>query len=99
MNEICTGCGYCKVCPIGINIPGYMLFYNEKQMFKKSDEEMIQSVYGLEYWNYSMSNKKFSAECIKCGKCEEECTQHLPIIDRLKQIAEWEEKGTNDVTV
>jgi predicted aldo/keto reductase-like oxidoreductase len=46
-----------------------------------------------------MSNKKFSAECIKCGKCEEECTQHLPIIDRLKQIAEWEEKGTNDVTV
>lgn len=99
MNEICTGCGYCRVCPKGINIPGYMLFYNEKQMFKKSDEEMIESVYGLEYWNYSMSNKKFANECVKCGKCVEECTQHLPIIDRLKQIAQWEEKGTNDITV
>ena len=54
---------------------------------------------GCENWNYSMSNKKFAAECVKCGKCQEECTQHLPIIDRLKQIAEWEEKGTNDVTV
>lgn len=99
MNEICTGCGYCKVCPEGINIPGYMLFYNEKQMFKKSDEEMINEVYGLEYWNYTMNAKKFSKDCIKCGKCQRECTQHLPIVDRLKEISVWEEKGTNNVTV
>ncbi|WML34116.1 aldo/keto reductase [Clostridium sp. OS1-26] len=99
MNEICTGCGYCKVCPMEINIPGYMLFYNEKQMFKKSDEEMIKSIYGLEYWNYTMNGKKFAADCIKCGKCEGECTQHLHIIKRLEEIASWEEKGTNDITV
>jgi predicted aldo/keto reductase-like oxidoreductase len=99
MNEICTGCGYCKICPEGINIPGYMLFYNEKQMFKKSDEEMISEVYGLEYWNYTMNAKKFSKDCIKCGKCQRECTQHLPIVDRLKEISVWEEKGTNNVTV
>jgi uncharacterized protein len=99
MNEICTGCGYCKVCPEGINIPGYMLFYNEKQMFKKSDEEMTNEVYGLEYWNYTMNAKKFSKDCIKCGKCQRECTQHLPIVDRLKEISVWEEKGTNNVTV
>ncbi|MBI6871537.1 aldo/keto reductase [Clostridium aciditolerans] len=99
MNEICTGCGYCKICPMEINIPGYMLFYNEKQMFKKSDEEMIKSVYGLEYWNYTMNGKKFAADCIKCGKCEGECTQHLQIIKRLEEIASWEEKGTNDITV
>ena len=99
MNEICTGCGYCKVCPMEINIPGYMLFYNEKQMFKKSDEEMIKSVYGLEYWNYTMNGKKFASDCIKCGKCEGECTQHLQIIKRLEKIASWEEKGTNDITV
>lgn len=99
MNEICTGCGYCKVCPEGINIPGYMLFYNEKQMFKKSDEEMINEVYGLEYWNYNMNAKKFSKDCIECGKCQRECTQHLPIIHRLKEISAWEEKGTNNITV
>ena len=22
--------------------------------------------------------------CIQCGKCEEKCTQHLPIMDELK---------------
>jgi predicted aldo/keto reductase-like oxidoreductase len=99
MNQICTGCGYCKICPMDINIPGYMLFYNEKQMFKKSDEEMIKEVYGLEYWNYTMNGKKFAADCIKCGKCQQECTQHLPIINRLKEISVWEEKGTNNITV
>lgn len=99
MNKICTGCGYCKVCPLEINIPGYMLFYNEKQMFKKSDEEMIEAVYGLEYWNYTMNGKKFARDCIQCGKCQGECTQHLPIVERLKAIANWEEQGTNNITV
>lgn len=99
MNAICTGCGYCKICPMGINIPGYMLFYNEKQMFNKSDQEMIELVYGLEYWNYAANSKKVAADCLQCGKCQEECTQHLPIIERLKEIDNWEKKGTNNVTV
>ncbi len=99
MNEICTGCGYCKECPMEINIPGYMLLYNEKQMFKKTNEEMIDLVYGLEYWNYSSNTKKFAADCIQCGKCQEECTQHLSIMDRLREIAYWEEKGTNTVMI
>ncbi len=73
--------------------------YNEKQMFKKTNEEMVDLVYGLEYWNYSSNTKKYAADCIQCGKCQGECTQHLPIINRLKEIAEWEEKGTNTVTV
>ncbi|MGX9755197.1 aldo/keto reductase [Clostridioides difficile] len=99
MNEICTGCGYCKVCPKDINTPAYMLFYNEKQMFKKSDEEMTKSVYGLAHWNYAMNSKAKAKECVACGKCEIECTQHLPIIDRLKEIKQWEENGVNNVTV
>ena len=32
-------------------------------------------------------NAKKAAECIACGKCERACTQHLPIIERLKEIA------------
>ena len=27
------------------------------------------------------------AGCIACGKCEKACTQHLPIIERMKEIA------------
>ena len=99
MNSICTACGYCRVCPQEINIPGYMLFYNEKQMFNKTDEEMIELVYGLEYWNYAANSPKTAKDCIKCGKCQEECTQHLPIIERLQEIDYWEKKGTNNVNV
>ena len=99
MNLTCSGCGYCKVCPMEINTPAYMLLYNEKQMFKKTDEQMIQEVYGLECWNYTMNSKGQAQDCIKCGKCENECTQHLPIISRLEEIARWEEAGVNKVTV
>lgn len=99
MKAICTSCGYCDKCPEGINVPGYMLFYNEKEMFKKSDQEMIESVYGLEYWNYTQNNKVKSKACIKCGICEDECTQHLPIMNRLNEISKWEEKGQDQVTV
>ena len=29
-----------------------------------------------------------AAECVACGLCEQRCTQHLPIADRMKEIAE-----------
>ncbi len=47
---------------------------------------MTKLVYGLGHWNYTMNSKAKAKECISCGKCEVECTQHLPIIDRLKEI-------------
>jgi len=28
-----------------------------------------------------------AADCTACGQCESRCTQHLPIIQRLKKIA------------
>ncbi|MDL2250788.1 aldo/keto reductase [Lachnospiraceae bacterium OttesenSCG-928-J05] len=99
MKEICTGCGYCRVCPQGINIPGYMLLYNEKQMFHKTEEEMVSMAYGLEYYNYSANTVGRAADCIACGLCERECTQHLPIIERLKENARWESMTEDTVTV
>lgn len=99
MAHICTGCGYCKLCPEGINIPGYMLFYNEKEMFDKSDSEMVDMIYGLEYWNYTQNDLVRAEACIGCKKCESECTQHLPIVERLQAIADWESRGVNSVKV
>lgn len=97
LNATCSGCGYCNICPMDINTSAYMLLYNEKQMFKKTDSQMIQDVYGLECWNYTMNSKGKAKDCIKCGKCERECTQHLPIIKRLEEVAYWEEVGVNNV--
>ena len=37
-------------------------------------------------WHWGLEPASAGA-CIKCGQCEDKCTQHLPIIERLKYIA------------
>lgn len=78
LNNLCTGCGYCKHCPKDIDIPKYMDSYNEKLL---GNDILDRLKY---HWNIPASD---AAECIKCGKCERLCTQHLPIIERLGEIA------------
>ena len=41
-------------------------------------------------WHWSLKPDAAKA-CSLCGECEEKCTQHLPIRDRLKEIAELAE--------
>jgi predicted aldo/keto reductase-like oxidoreductase len=38
-------------------------------------------------WHWGSSPEQ-AAECVACGLCEQRCTQHLPISDRMKEIAE-----------
>ena len=78
LNNLCTGCGYCKSCPQDIDIPKFMDAYNEK-ILGNSIANRLQ-------WHWGISNK-LAGECIKCGQCETLCTQHLPIMDRLDEIA------------
>ncbi|UDQ99089.1 aldo/keto reductase [Lentisphaerota bacterium WC36G] len=86
-SAICTACGYCDMCPKEIAIPAFMQYYNEKIMFDLKDEEMVNELtqgFGV------MSNSKGQAkDCISCGLCEKKCTQHLPIMKRLKEINTW----------
>ena len=35
-----------------------------------------------------MYGRKYARECIKCGKCEEVCTQHLKIRDHLQEAVD-----------
>lgn len=93
MDELCTGCGYCmKCCPNEIPIANYMQVYNNKAMFDKTDEEMIEAMKFDHEWGILVDRKASAGDCIQCGECETECTQHLHIMERLSELAEWESK-------
>jgi predicted aldo/keto reductase-like oxidoreductase len=91
MNAVCTGCGYCEGCPNHIPVPAYMQFYNFKQLFGYSDQEMRKRIDQQHNWQLLVGREAGAADCIECGQCEEKCTQHLNIIERLHEIARWEE--------
>lgn len=78
---ICTGCGYCEGCPAQIPIPKYMDAYNQRILNGKES-----AITDRLKWHWSLKAAGAS-ECIECGQCETACTQHLPIIQRLKEIA------------
>ncbi len=78
LNNLCTGCGYCDECPVGIEIPKYMDAYNQHILGDSINERLK--------WHWSLKND-MAATCTKCGKCERLCTQHLPIIARLAEVA------------
>lgn len=79
---ICTGCQYCDDCPEDIPIPKLMDAYNHKILTGK-DQEVIDRI--KNHWWISPDE---AARCVECGQCEDECTQHLDIINRLKYIAD-----------
>ncbi|ONI39165.1 aldo/keto reductase [Candidatus Epulonipiscium fishelsonii] len=85
MNSLCTSCQYCMHCPKNINIPRYMESYNMRIL--KNDAALIdQYKHLLEFGELSLDSPKPS-ECIRCGKCEQLCTQKLDIINRLEYMA------------
>ncbi len=87
LNQLCTGCGYCLGCPEDIYIPAYMMAYNQK-IIKENDNILKKGVNGARNWGPLKSREESRAEnCVKCGICEKKCTQHLPIIERLKECA------------
>ncbi|SNS83518.1 hypothetical protein SAMN05446037_102330 [Anaerovirgula multivorans] len=86
MDSLCTTCQYCTRCPKKINIHHYLEAYN--LMLLKDAEEMKNHIAWLKQEGRIKEKHATPADCIECGKCEELCTQKLPIIKRLKEIAE-----------
>jgi len=85
----CTGCRYCieeSECPKGIRIPDMFSARNAHEAFHS--------------WNtaYYFSNVIIgdghgkASDCIRCGKCERVCPQHLPIRELLKDVAKTFER-------
>ena len=79
----CTACRYCvDGCPKKIAIPEYFALLNED---KRLDGRSNGHVY---YNNYVSKGHGKASDCIKCGKCERVCPQHLPIRNFLHKVAQ-----------
>ncbi len=75
----CTACRYCVPgCPKKINIPDLFACYNTKKRFEDWNAGM--------YYHIVSNGSGKAGDCIKCGKCEAVCPQHLPIRELLAQI-------------
>ena len=77
----CTTCNYCaKVCPMHIGISGTFTAMNILTLYND-----IAGAKHQENWLVSGHGLKRANECIKCGKCEEACPQHIKIREELEK--------------
>jgi predicted aldo/keto reductase-like oxidoreductase len=75
----CTACRYCMPCPAGIEIP-----------------DIMNLVFDFRVWGLEVSARQAYGRiktaqadaCTKCGKCEQQCTQHLPIMETMEFAAD-----------
>ena len=81
----CTGCSYCtEGCPMRIPIPRYFSLYNEDMR-----ENLKEKGWTVNFSNYAHLAESFgkAKDCVACGQCESVCPQHLPIIEKLRDVS------------
>ena len=80
----CTTCNYCaKVCPNNIGISGTFTAMNMLTLYGNMERAVRQ-----ENWGVGRLGKKRASECLKCGKCEQVCPQHIAIREKLQRASE-----------
>lgn len=82
----CTACRYCIAgCPQNISIPDLFACMNTKNIYRDWNADYY-------YNEVHTKNKGKASDCIKCGKCEAACPQHLPIRKLLEDVKKEFEK-------
>ena len=74
----CTGCGYCRECPKGVNIPKIFAGYNQYLVGK--DRFQLYNAY------VKLKDEEKVRNCIKCGSCMTHCPQGIPITEKLGEV-------------
>lgn len=82
----CTSCRYCTDgCPQHISIPDLFAVMNTKQLYHDWNADYY-------YNDVHTGPGRKASDCLKCGKCEKVCPQHLPIRQLLEDVAKEFEK-------
>lgn len=79
----CTGCRYCQPCPKGVAIPRIFQGYDNSMLWAKPSFK--------DGYARIAADQQDAARCVRCGKCEAACPQHLPIIRYLQEIRQVSE--------
>lgn len=83
----CTGCRYCMPCPAGVDIPRCFSVWNQYHIYEDVSKAKRS-------WTQEMGDADKAANCVRCGKCEQVCPQHIAIRDDLARL----QKELDDIT-
>lgn len=75
----CTGCRYCMPCPAGVDIPQCFRIWNQYHIYENVNEAKWN-------WTNGMEDAKKASNCVRCGRCEQVCPQHIAIREDLARL-------------
>jgi hypothetical protein len=81
VHAMCTRCGYCMPCPVGVDIPLNLSLLNDLYVFQNMGKP-------LGNYTFLTAKKESATFCTECGECEEKCTQKLPVQKLLKEASD-----------
>ncbi len=80
---LCTYCGHCAPCPVGISVAQVNKFYDLAEVQVAKGGEVPPLVR-----DHYLALEHRADECVGCGGCESRCPFGVEVIDRMAKTAE-----------